>query len=48
MEKGRIPPVERKRKEKGKAHRKREALEVIERGYRSEHKSLMPKKTHCV
>lgn len=50
-----IPPVERKRKEEGKAERKKKdihnkkALELIERGgYKSEHKSLAPKKTRCV
>lgn len=43
-----------KRKEEGKTERKRErktpnkeALELIERGYKSEHKSLTPKKTSC-
>lgn len=46
-----IPPVERKRKEEGKSERKKDihnkkALELIERrGYKSEHKSLAPKKT---
>lgn len=42
-----------KRKEEGKRERKRErhpnkeALELIARGYKSEHKSLTPKKTLC-
>lgn len=50
MERGRIPPVERKRKEEGKKerHPNKKALELIERGYKSEHKSLTSKKTLCV
>ena len=57
MERGRIPPVERKKKgrrknakkeRKKERHPNKEALELIERGYKSEHKSLTPKKTLCV
>jgi len=51
VERGWIPPVERKRKEDGKTEREKKrhlnktALELKER---SEHKSLTHKKTHCV
>lgn len=55
MERGRIPPVERKKeRKKGKLkeregekerHLNKEALELMERGYKSEHRSLTPKET---
>ena len=40
--------MQRKREREKERHPDKEALELIERGYKCEHKSLTPKKTLCV